>query len=319
MTYSRIAGTGGYVPKDIISNEDLEKMVDTDNEWIMKRVGVRERHVIGKSGEDTISMSKKAALNAMEMAGIGPDDIEMVVVGTATPVYHFPSNSCVLMRELGITNDVPAFDLNAACAGFIYGLSVADQYIKNNTIKTALVIGVDALTELVDWTDRSTCILFGDGAGAFILQADEKPGIMSTYINANGHYADLITSKNTISDKSADQHIEMRGNEVFKIAVKKLGEIVEKTVEKSGMKKSDIDWLIPHQANMRIIMATAKRLDLPLERVVLTIEEHGNTSAASIPLAMDHAVRKGQIKRGETLLLEAFGAGLAWGSALVKF
>lgn len=319
MIYSRIAGTGGYVPKEILSNADLEKKVETTDEWIMKRVGVRKRHIIGESDETTVSMSKQAALQAIEMAGLTKDDIGMIVVGTATPQYHFPSNACVIMRELGIHNEIPAFDLNAACAGFIYSLSVADQYIKAGTVKHALVIGVDGLTQLVDWTDRGTCILFGDGAGAVVISASDTPGILTTDIHADGNYEDLIKADNTIADPNASQCIRMRGNEVFKIAVTKLGEIVEKTVKKSGLKKSDIDWLIPHQANMRIIAATAKKLDLPLERVVLTIEEHGNTSAASIPLALDHAVRKGQIKRGETLLLEAFGAGLAWGSALVKF
>jgi 3-oxoacyl-[acyl-carrier-protein] synthase III len=319
MSYARIAGTGSYVPADTLTNTDLEKLVDTNDEWIMKRVGVRKRHIIGKSGETSITMAKAAALNAIMAANIDPQQIEMIVVATATPEFHFPSNACVLQGELGIKNDIPAFDLNAACAGFIYGLSVVDQYFKSNAIKTALVIGVDGLTKIVNFKDRSTCILFGDGAGAVVLSASEELGILSTHIHANGDYADLIKSNNTIYNPDARQDIEMRGNEVFKIAVTKLGEIVEQTLEKNGYQKSHVDWLIPHQANFRIIKATAKRLNLPLERVILTIEEHGNTSAASVPLALDHAVRKGQIKRGEMLLLEAFGAGLAWGSALVKY
>lgn len=319
MSYTRIQGTGGYVPEQILTNADLEKLVDTDDEWIMKRVGVKRRHIIGDSSETTVTMAKKAALNALAMAEMTPQQIDMIIVATATAQFHFPSNACILQHELGISADVPAFDLNAACAGFVYGLSVADQFIKNNALKTVLVVGVDGLTQLVDWKDRSTCILFGDGAGAVILTRSDEPGILSAHIHANGSYHDLISSANTIANPNANQFIQMRGNEVFKIAVTKLGEIVEQTVEKGGINKSDIDWLIPHQANLRIIMATAKRLGLPMERVILTIEEHGNTSAASIPLALDHAVRKGQIKRGETLLLEAFGAGLAWGAALVKF
>lgn len=319
MSYARIKGTGGYIPEQILSNEDLEKMVQTSDEWIMKRVGVRRRHIIG-TGDDTVSsMSIKAAQRAIAMADIDPQEIEMIVVGTSTPQYYFPSTACLIQRALNIKADIPAFDLNAACAGFVYGLSVADQYIRNGGIKTALVIGAEALTQLVDWTDRSTCVLFGDGAAGVILQAEETPGILKTLIHANGQYSDYITAVNPIYKSEESLHIKMKGNETFRVAVTKLGQIVDETVEKSGIKKSDIDWLIPHQANMRIIQATAKRLNLPIERVILTIEEHGNTSAASIPLALDDAVRKGKIKRGDTLLLEAFGAGLAWGSALVKY
>ncbi|MFW0084005.1 MAG: beta-ketoacyl-ACP synthase III, partial [Coxiella endosymbiont of Haemaphysalis qinghaiensis] len=238
----------------------------------------------------------------------------------ATSEYYFPSTACLVQRHLNLRDDIPAFDLNAACAGFVYGLSVADQYIRTGSAKTVLIVGVDSLTKIVDWQDRSTCILFGDGAGAVILQADKEPGILKSILHANGNYADLITSKSPIWDRELNELLlRMRGNEVFKVAVTKLGEIVDATVKKSGLKKSDIDWLIPHQANMRIIQATAKRLGLPLERVILTVEKHGNTSAASIPLALDAAVRSGKIQRGETLLLEAFGAGLAWGAALLKY
>lgn len=319
MTYSRIIGTGSYVPSEILSNADLEKRVSTSDEWIVKRVGVKQRHIIGDSLENSTTMATQAALKAIAAAGIAVDAIGMIVVGTATPEFHFPSTACVLQRDLGMKSDAPAFDVNAACAGFIYALSIADQYIKSGAIKTALVVGVDGLSKLVDWNDRSTCILFGDGAGAVVLKADESPGILSTRIYANGDSCDLIQSNNTINNPEASQAISMRGAEVFKIAVTKLGDIVEETIADSGLKKSDIDWLIPHQANLRIIQATAKRLELPLERVVLTIEQHGNTSAASVPLALDYAVSRGQIKRGDTLLLEAFGAGLAWGSALVNY
>ncbi len=319
MTYSRIIGTGGYVPETILSNADLEKLVNTSDEWIVKRVGVRERRIIGETPENSTTMAKQAALNAITAAQIDVQSIGMIVVGTATPEFHFPSTACVLQHELGIQSDIPAFDVNAACAGFIYALSIADQYVKSGAISSALVVGVDGLSKLVDWSDRSTCILFGDGAGAVILHADAQPGVLSTHIHANGDHHDLIKSDNTINQPDASQAISMRGSEVFKIAVTKLGDIVEQTIADTGLKKSDIDWLIPHQANFRIIQATAKRLDMPLERVILTIEKHGNTSAASVPLALDYAVRIGKIKRGDTLLLEAFGAGLAWGSALVKY
>jgi len=318
MSYSRIVGTGSYVPKELLTNADLEKMVETTDEWIMQRVGVKQRHIIGKSSDNTTTMAVEAAKNALDIAGMSPQEIDMVIVGTATPQYYFPSAACLVQQALDIKADIPAMDVNAACAGFIYGLSIADQYIKNDAIKTALVIGSESLTQMVNWNDRGTCILFGDGAGAVVLKADTKPGIMTTLIHANGHYSDLISADNPVWTKG-DYHLQMRGAEVFKIAVTKLGEIVEETVAKSGLQKTDVDWLVPHQANFRIIKATAKKLNLPLSRVVLTVEEHGNTSAASIPLALDTAVRKGQIKRGETLLLEAFGAGLAWGSTLVKY
>lgn len=320
MMYSRIRGVGGYIPKQVLSNMDFEKMVETSDEWIMKRVGVRERHVIAGSSDNTTTMAVDASKRAIEMSGIDPSTIEMVIVGTATSEYYFPSTACLVQRHLNLRDDIPAFDLNAACAGFVYGLSVADQYIRTGDAKTVLIVGVDSLTKIVDWQDRSTCILFGDGAGAVILQADKEPGILKSILHANGNYADLITSKSPIWDRELNELLlRMRGNEVFKVAVTKLGEIVDATVKKSGLKKSDIDWLIPHQANMRIIQATAKRLGLPLERVILTIEKHGNTSAASIPLALDAAIRSGKIQRGETLLLEAFGAGLAWGAALLKY
>lgn len=319
MIYARIRGTGSYIPEQILSNADLETMVETSDEWIMKRVGIRERRIIANSPDNTTTMSMEAAKRAIDMADIDPQTIEMIVVGTATPEYYFPSTACLVQKHLNLKTDVPAFDVNAACAGFVYALSIANQYIRSGAIKTALVIGAEALTKLVDWKDRSTCILFGDGAGAVILQADKEAGILNTVLHGNGHYSELITATNPIWYRGSSMHLRMRGNEVFKVAVTKLGEIVDETIAKSGIQKSDIDWLIPHQANMRIIAATAKRLNLPLERVILTIEHHGNTSAASIPLALDYAVRIGKIKRGETLLLEAFGAGLAWGAALLKF
>ena len=319
MMYARIQGVGSYIPEQILNNSDLEKMVDTTDEWIVRRVGVRERHIIANSPDNTTTMAVVAAKRAVEMAGIDYTAIDMIIVGTTTAEYYFPSTACLIQKHLNLHDDIPAFDLNAACAGFIYGLSIADQYIRNGSAKHVLVVGVDSLTKVVNWEDRSTCILFGDGAGAVILQAQKEPGILNIIIHANGSYSNLITAKSGIWEREFSPHLHMYGKEVFKLAVTKLGEIVDEIIEKSGFTQSNIDWLIPHQANLRIIEATAKRLGLPKERVILTIERHGNTSAASIPLAFDAAVRAGKIKRGEMLLLEAFGAGLAWGAALLKF
>lgn len=319
MKHARIAGTGSYLPKQILSNADLEKMVDTTDEWIMQRVGIRNRHIIGDSGDTTSSMGFEAAKAAIESAGIAPNDIDLIIVGTASPDRYFPNAACDIQRRLGITNDCPAFDLNAACAGFMYGISVANQYIASGVCKNVLIVAVDSLSTVVDWTDRSSCILFGDGAGAIVLQASDKPGVLATHIHSDGQYADLLFTDSALITRKGVNFIQMNGNEVFKIAVKKLGEIVDQTLEKAGIQQSDVDWLIPHQANMRIISAMAKRLNMPMEKVILTIEEHGNTSAASIPLALDYAVRNNKIKRGEKLLFEAFGAGFAWGSTLVIY
>ncbi|MCH9770008.1 MAG: ketoacyl-ACP synthase III [Gammaproteobacteria bacterium] len=318
MPYSKIIGTGSYLPEKIINNADLEKMVDTTDEWIMQRVGVRERHICGTE-DTTNSMAEKAARKALAMAKVEPNEIDLIIVTTASSDYYFPSSACDLQQRLEIDTECPALDLNAACAGFVYGLSVANQYIRSGTYKTVLVVGVDALSTVVDWTDRATCILFGDGAGAVVLQASEQQGIINTVLKAAGEYGRSLYSHSSLWKPGEKASLYMEGNTVFKVAVRKLGEIVEQTLADANMQKSEIDWLIPHQANLRIISATAKRLELPMERVVLTIEEHGNTSAASIPLALDYAVRKGNIKRGDTLMLEAFGAGLAWGAALVKF
>jgi 3-oxoacyl-[acyl-carrier-protein] synthase III len=315
---SQLVSVGAYLPPTILTNQALEKMVDTNDDWIIQRVGIRQRHIIG-DGDDTVtSMAINAAKTALERSSLKPSDIEMIVVATTTSDYLFPSVACFIQQSLGIDNDCPAFDLNAACAGFVYALSVVDQYIKSGAVKNALVVGVDALTKTVDWKDRSTCVLFGDGAGAVILKAADEPGILSTHIHASGKCLDALYAKSVLWDKSSPS-IQMKGNAVFKVAVTELGNIVEETLAKSGLSKEDIDWLIPHQANLRIIQATAKRLELPMERVILTVEEHGNTSAASVPLALDYAIQKGKIKRGETLLLEAFGAGLAWGAALIRY
>ncbi len=318
MKYSKIIGVGSYLPEKILSNADLEKIVDTTDEWIMQRVGIRQRHIVDNS-EDTVSMmTVKAARLALEDAQIKPNDIDMIVACTTTNDYLFPGAACVVQQQLGIDNNCPAFDLNAACAGFIYGLSVADQYVKTQSIRRALVIGVDALSKAVDWKDRSTCVLFGDGAGAVVLESSDEPGILATHIHSAGRYIEALYSKNPLWEPQ-NPCIHMKGNTVFKIAVTQLGSIVDETLAKSGLKKEDVDWLIPHQANSRIIEATAKRLGLPMERVILTVAEHGNTSAGSVPLALDHALKQGKIKRGEVLMLEAFGAGLSWGSVLLKY
>lgn len=318
MPYSKIIGTGSYLPEKVLTNEDLEKIVDTTSDWIMQRVGIRKRHMVGDS-DTTASMADKAARRAIEAANIDPNDIDFIIVATASPDNTFPGTACLLQQSIGIDNDSPALDVNVACAGFVYALSIADQYVKSGSAKCALVVGAESLTPFVDWEDRGTCILFGDGAGAVILQQSEEPGVITTNLHSAGRYADLLYARNTAWEHHDSPHIKMHGREVFKVAVTKLDEIVDETLAKAGMDKSEIDWLIPHQANVRIIQAVAKRLGLPMERVVLTIEEHGNTSSASIPLALDAAVQKGQVKPGDVLMLEAFGGGLAWGSALVKF
>lgn len=319
MIYSRILGTGSYLPEKILTNQDLEKIVDTTDEWITKRVGIKERHVVTGSGDTTTVMATKAAEKAIEAAGIDPQEISMVIIGTASPDYFFPSAACVVQSNLGLRHECPAFDVNAACAGFIYAMSIADQFIRSGEMSKVLVIGVDTLSTVTNWNDRSTCVLFGDGAGAIVLGASEEPGIIATNIKAAGEYQKLLYAHSSLWTKEGAGILHMEGPEVFKLAVKKLDEIVEQTLTKANLQKSDIDWLIPHQANIRIIQATAKRLNLPMERVYLTIEKHGNTSAASIPLALDEAVRNHVVKRGEILMLEAFGAGLSWGAGLVKY
>jgi 3-oxoacyl-[acyl-carrier-protein] synthase-3 len=318
MNYSRIIGTGGYLPEKVLSNADLEKIVDTTDQWILERTGISQRHIMGDN-ETTSGMAEQAALKALEAAGISANDLELIIVGTQTGDRLFPSTACILQQRLGINNNCPAFDVAGACAGFIYGLSIADQYIRSGTIKYALVVGVEALSRIVDWTDRSTCILFSDGAGAVVLGVDTKPGVIATHTHADGNYKDLLFAANHIGELKEPSYIKMKGSEVFKIAVTKLGNIVDETLAKNNIDKKQIDWLVPHQANLRIIQAVAKKLDLPMERVILTVKEQGNTSAASVPLALDHGIRDGRIKRGDLCLLEAFGAGLVWGSALVIY
>ncbi|MDH5518811.1 MAG: ketoacyl-ACP synthase III [Gammaproteobacteria bacterium] len=322
MTYSRISGTGSYLPENIVTNADMEKIVETTDQWIRERTGIEQRH-IAADDEFTVDLAEKAARNAMEMAGKTADDIDLIIVATTTPDRIFPSTACLLQQRLQ-NHGSPAFDVQAVCTGFVYALTVADKFIKSGSNKCVLVVGAETLSRIVDWTDRGTCILFGDGAGAVILEASEEPGILSTHIHADGQYESLLTVPSGVSNgvdklSELDAHIRMKGNEVFKMAVNTLGRIVDETLAFNNMKKSDIDWLVPHQANTRIINATAKKLKMSMDNVVLTVNKHGNTSAASVPLALDTAVRDGRIQRGETLLLEAFGGGFTWGSALVKF
>jgi len=319
MIYSRIAGTGSYLPEKALSNQDLEKMVETTDEWIQSRTGIKKRHIIADD-HTTTDLAFLAAEKAIEAAGINNNDIDLIIVATTTPAQIFPSTASLVQEKLNISG-CPAFDVQAVCTGFVYGLTIADKFIKSGSVKNALVIGAEALSRIVDWTDRNTCVLFGDGAGAVVLQASEETGILSTHIHCDGRFNKLLnvpTGPGAIeSEESA--FIEMQGNDVFKVAVRTLSSIVDETLAANNMDKKDIDWLIPHQANIRIISATAKKLSMPMDHVVVTVDEHGNTSAASIPLALDVAVRDGRIQRGETLLLEAFGGGFTWGSALLKY
>ena len=301
-----------------MSNAELEGMVDTSDDWIQVRTGIRERHIAAE-GETTCDMAEQASVRAIESAGIDAGDIDLIVLATSTPDYIFPSTACLLQDRLGIRNNTPAFDVQAVCSGFVYAMSVADKYVKSGEHKCVLVVGADVNSKIIDWTDRGTCILFADGAGALILEPADKPGVYSTHLHANGSYTDLLVVPSGVSKPSDYPYMKMRGNEVFKIAVKMLGEIVDETLAANNLSRSDIDWLVPHQANIRIIAATAKKLNLPMDRVVQTIAEHGNTSGGSIPLALDTAVRAGDIKRGEILLMEAFGGGFTWGSVLVKY
>lgn len=318
MTYSSIMATGSYLPERIMTNAELESMVDTSDEWIQTRTGIKKRHIAAED-ETTGDMAEQAARQAIAAADIDVNSIDLIILATSTPDLIYPSTACLLQNRLGIHNGSAAFDIQAVCSGFVYALSIADKYIKSGTAKHALIIGADTNSKILDWTDRSTCVVFGDGAGAVILQANDEPGIYSTHLHADGAYADLLQVPAGVSNRKGEPFIKMRGNEVFKIAVKTLGDIVKETLDANGITKNDIDWLVPHQANIRIIAATAKKLDLSMDKVILTVAEHGNTSAGSIPLALDTAVRAGDIKRGQTLLLEAFGGGFTWGSALLKY
>jgi len=320
VTHACIAGTGSYLPEKILTNADLERMVQTSDQWIQERTGIRGRHIAGDN-ETTSDMAVIAARSAMQAAKVGSNDIDLVVLATTTPDKIFPSTACLVQARLDI-HGCAAFDIQAACSGFIYALGTANNFIRSGAAQCALVIGAEVMSRIIDWTDRGTCILFGDGAGAVVLKASDKPGIYSTHMHADGAYEELLHVSPSIARHSEalgrDPFIKMQGSEVFKMAVQTLGRIVDETLEHSNRAKSDIDWLVPHQANTRIISATAKKLEISMDNVVLTVGEHGNTSAASIPLAFDVAVRDGRIKEGQIVLMEAFGGGFTWGSALLK-
>ncbi len=319
--YSKIIGTGRYLPEKVLTNKDLEKIVDTNDQWIQERTGIKQRH-IAADGQYTSDLSYNASIKALEAAGIEATDLDMILVGTTTPDLIFPSTACLLQSKLGCPG-IAAFDVNAACSSFVYALSVADKYIKSGTHKRILVVGAETLTRIINWEDRTTAVLFGDGAGAAVLEASEEQGILSTHIHANGDHADLLTTNKGPSRGMDDSEtgpiaIMMKGNAVFKVAVKTLGSIVDETLEHNNMEKSDIDWLVPHQANLRIITATAKKLKMDMDQVIVTVDQTGNTSAASVPMALDYGIRSGKIKKGQMVLLEAFGGGFTWGSALLK-
>ncbi len=316
MMNSRIAGTGSYLPNKILTNADLESMVDTTDEWIFSRTGIRERHIVADD-EFTSDLALHASRKAIEAAGIQASDIDLIIVATTTPDKIFPSTAIILQSKLGIAG-CPAFDIQAVCSGFVYAIATADNFIKSGAAKCALVIGAETFSRIVDWTNRGNCILWGDGAGAVILQASEEQGIISTHLHADGNYEKMLHVPRS-EDPNGRDTVVMEGNGVFKVAVNTLDAIVDETLEANGMQKSDIDWLVPHQANIRILQATAKKLDMSMDNVVVTVDKHGNTSAASIPLALDTAVRDGRIKRGEIILMEAFGGGFTWGSALIKY
>ncbi|QSP93941.1 ketoacyl-ACP synthase III [Marinobacter salinisoli] len=322
MTFARIAGTGSYLPENIVTNKDLERRVDTTDQWIRERTGIEQRHIAAED-QSTVDLAEPASRRALEAAGIDASELDLIIVATTTPDKIFPSSACLLQARLGV-GGCPAFDVQAVCSGFIYALATAEKFIRSGSSKKALVVGAEVFSRILNWDDRTTCVLFGDGAGAVVLEASEEAGVLSTHLHADGNYADLLQVPCGISHhyeqvKAGQAFVEMRGNEVFKVAVNTLGKIVDETLEATQMSKSDIDWLVPHQANLRIISATAKKLDMPMDQVVVTVNRHGNTSAASIPLALDVAVRDGRIKRGQVLLLEAFGGGFTWGSALIRY
>lgn len=322
VTYSRIIGTGSYLPEKVLTNADLEKMVETSDDWIVSRTGIRERRIAAE-GQTTSDLALEASKKALDAAGVTKDEIDLIIFATTTADRVFPSSACLLQDRLDI-HGCPAFDVQAVCTGFVYALGIADKFIKTGSAKCALVVGAETLSRIIDWKDRSTCILFGDGAGAVVVKASDEAGIISSHLHADGKYKELLTVPSGVSQGyeklvEGEAYMQMQGNEVFKMAVNTLGRIVDETLEASGLQKSDINWLVPHQANIRIINATARKLGMSIDNVVVTVDKHGNTSAASIPLAFDEAVRDGRIKTGDTVLLEAFGGGFTWGSVLLQY
>ncbi|HLW23779.1 MAG TPA: beta-ketoacyl-ACP synthase III [Steroidobacteraceae bacterium] len=321
--YSRIAGTGSYLPEKVLTNRDLEQLVDTSDEWIRSRTGIERRHVAAP-GETTTDLAEHAARRALDAAGVRPADVDLICVGTTTPDLVFPNVGTLLQQRLGIQTGCPAFSLEAACTGFIYALGVADKFVRLGESRCALVVGSETLTRIINWKDRGTCVLFADGAGAVVLEPSKEPGILSTRLHSDGRYKDLLLYPDGVSKgfdlvRKGEAAVEMKGNEVFKVAVNTLGQLVTETLNAHRIERDQLDWLIPHQANLRIIEAIARRLELPMERVIVTIGEQGNTSAASVPLALDTGIRDGRVTRGQLLLLEAFGGGFTWGSALIRY
>jgi 3-oxoacyl-[acyl-carrier-protein] synthase-3 len=319
---SKIIGTGSYLPENIMTNVDLEKIVETTDEWIRERTGIEQRHIVA-DGQTTSDLAYKASMQALEMARVKAEDLDLIIVATTTPDKIFPSTATILQQKLG-NNGSPSFDIQAVCTGFIYALSVADQFIKTGMVKKVLVVGAESMSRITNWKDRDTCVLFGDGAGAVVLEASNEEGILSTHIHADGKYEELLhvpsgISKVAQTDDIAERTMNMKGNEVFRVAVNTLSKIATETLEYNNKAKEDLDWLVPHQANLRIIKATAKKLNLGENKTVITVNKHANTSSASVPLALDEAVRGGRIIPGQLLLLEAFGGGFTWGSALVRF
>ncbi len=323
MKTGRVIGTGSYLPERIMPNSELEATLDTSDEWIVARTGIRQRHVAAPD-ELTSDLAEHAARRAIEAAGIEPSDLDLIIVATTTPDLVFPSVACLLQNRLGIHTGSPAFDVQAVCAGFVYAMDVVHRFFQTGGCSRALVVGAETFTRILDWSDRNTCVLFGDGAGAVVLEASDEPGIISTHLHADGKYHELLNVSSGVSSNYSqvlrgEAYTQMQGSEVFKWAVKALGDIVDETLEHNGMEKSDVDWLVPHQANIRIIAATARKLHMSMDQVIVTVDRHGNTSAASIPMAFDEGVRDGRIKRGDTIIMEGFGGGFAWGSALLRY
>lgn len=319
MTYSKIIGTGSYLPEKILTNQDLESIVDTNDSWIRTRTGIEQRH-IAADNEMASDLAVNACLKAIESADISVDKIDLIIVATTTPDMTFPSTACILQNKLGI-KDCPAFDVQAVCSGFVYALATADMFIRAGKYKTALVVGTEIYSRLLDWSDRSTCVLFGDGAGAVLITESDQPGILSSHLHANGSHYNTLSLPGKISrgEIQGNPFVTMEGNTVFKFAVKVMEEIVYEALSENNLQISDIDWLIPHQANIRIIRSTAKKLGISMEKVVTTIAKHGNTSAASIPLALDLAVRDKRIKPNQYVLLEGVGGGFTWGAVLIRW
>ena len=317
--YSRITGTGSYLPEKVLTNSELEQLVDTSDEWIFSRTGIRQRHVAADT-ENASDLALVASRRAIEAAGITPGDIDLIIVATTTGDMVFPSTACILQAKLGVTKGA-AFDMQAVCSGFVYGLSTADHFMKSGQFRNILVVGAEVYSRILDWKDRATCVLFGDGAGAVVLSRSDAPGILASRLHSDGRYANILSVPGTVSRGivSGTPLLQMEGNTVFKLAVKVLGEVAYETLAAANLDKSQLDWLIPHQANIRIIQATARKMGLSMERVVTTVERHANTSAASVPLALDEAVRDGRIRAGQHVLLEGVGGGFTWGAVLLRW